>query len=271
MFSVFGPSKVEYLIVFLFQLKIFESAHAHEVKLRIEAEEALRTTVNEQEKLVEEKEELARELQNTLGNIALLDSHAREVNSRCDEAARELKLIQASIATLQQEKQKIRREKMEAVRWLERWRSRGDDGTANCDGFMGLVEDLPGLAEFSLADLQTATCNFSDSFKIGKGGHGCVYKGEMLGRTVAIKKLYPTSMQGQSEFQQEVSLSLLSFPPPKPSLILVTVGVYCMRLQICKGCFRHSQNSRLLNINIKQHWPKFNSSFNILIALEGAT
>ncbi|GLU02360.1 hypothetical protein SLE2022_196140 [Rubroshorea leprosula] len=195
------------------RLKFFESAHAHEVKLRMEAEEALRTTVNEQEKLVEEKEELERELQKTLRNIALLDSHAQEVNSRCDETARELKLILASIATLQQEKQKIRRQKMEAVRWLERWRSRGDDGTANCDGFMGLVEDLPGLAEFSLADLQTATCNFSDSFKIGKGGHGCVYKGEMLGRTVAIKKLNPTSMQGQSEFQQEVQvLSKLQHP-----------------------------------------------------------
>ncbi|XVE59254.1 hypothetical protein DITRI_Ditri05aG0031100 [Diplodiscus trichospermus] len=185
------------------KLKDFESARVHEVKLRKEAEEALRTAMQEQEKLIKEKEELTRELQGTMRNVALLNCHAQEANRKRDEADEELKLIQASIATLRQEKQRIRQQKMEAVRWLERWRSRGQAGAATCNGFIGLVEDLPELAEFSLADVQTATCNFSESFKIGKGGHGCVYKGEMLGRTVAIKKLYPHNIQGQSEFQQE--------------------------------------------------------------------
>lgn len=195
------------------RLNFFESAHACEVKLREEAEEALRATVNKQEKLVEEKEELTRELERTLRNIALLDSRAQDANYRRDEAAREEKLIQESIRTLRQEKQRISRQKMEAVRWLERWRSHGQNGSANCDEFIGLAEALPGLAEFSLAELQTATFNFSESFKIGKGGHGCVYKGEMLGRTVAIKTLYPSNVQGQSEFQQEVQvLSKLQHP-----------------------------------------------------------
>ncbi|KAK6271975.1 PREDICTED: U-box domain-containing protein 33 [Theobroma cacao] len=188
------------------KLKDFESARFREVKLRKEAEEALRTTLQEQEKLVNEKQEVTIELQKTMRNVALLNSHAQEANRRHDEVAGELKLIQASIATLRQEKQRIRQQKMEAVRWLERWRSHGQAGVTTCNGFIGLVEDFPELAEFSLADVQTATCNFSESFKIGKGGHGCVYKGEMLGRTVAIKKLYPHNMQGQSEFQQEAQL-----------------------------------------------------------------
>ena len=151
-------------------------------------------------------------------NVALLDSRAQEANRRCDEATEELKLIQASIATLQYEKQKIRRQKMEAMHWLDRWRSRGQAGTSHCNGFIGVFEDLPELAEFSLSDLETATCNFSESFKIGQGGNGSVYKGEMLDKTVAIKKLHPHNMQGQSEFQREVAYLSLSLshthPPP---------------------------------------------------------
>lgn len=190
---------------FLFpsQVNVYESAHAREVKLRKEAEDALITTLQDQEKLLEEREEVTIEIQKTMRNVALLDSRAQEANRRCDEVAGELNLIQASIATLRQEKQRIRRQKSEALRWLERWR-RGQAGAANCDGFIGFVEGLPELAEVSLSDLQTATCNFSESFKIGQGGYGCVYKGEMLGRTVAIRKFYPHNMQGPSEFQQEV-------------------------------------------------------------------
>lgn len=159
---------------------------------------------------MEEREDVTLELRRTMRNVALLDSRAQEANRRHDEAAGELKLVQESIATLRQEKQRIRKQKMEALHWLERWRSRGQGGTANCTGLIGFIDELPELAEFPLLDLQTATCNFSESFKIGQGGYGCVYKGEMLGRTVAIKKLHPYNMHGESEFQQEVlSLSLL--------------------------------------------------------------
>uniref|UniRef100_A0A5B6ZZV1 RING-type E3 ubiquitin transferase n=1 Tax=Davidia involucrata TaxID=16924 RepID=A0A5B6ZZV1_DAVIN len=185
------------------KIKAFDSAHAHEVKLRRESEDALRMTIQEQEKLLEERELVTRELHKDMRNIALLDSRAQEANRRCEEASEELKLIQESIATLRHEKQKIRRQKMEAMHWLEQWKRCGQAAGANCNGFIG---DSPQLAEFSLSDLQTATCNFSESFKIGQGGYGSVYKGEMLDKTVAIKKLHPHNMQGQSEFQQEVQV-----------------------------------------------------------------
>ncbi|KAL9334187.1 hypothetical protein Peur_074326 [Populus x canadensis] len=188
------------------KVKIFESAHAHEVKLRKEAEDALNNTIMEQEKLLEEKDEATRKLERTMRNVALLDSRAQEANRRSEEAAGELKLIQTSISSLRQEKQRIRQQKIEAVHWLERWRSHGQAGASNCNGILGITEELPELAEFSLSDLQTATCNFSESFKLGQGGCGCVYKGEMLGRTVAIKRLHPNNTQGQLEFQKEVQV-----------------------------------------------------------------
>lgn len=191
-------------------MKAFESAHVHEVILKKEAEDALRTTLEEQDKLVQERENIVKELQRTMRSVALLDSRAREAIRCHDEAVGELKVIQSSIATLRQEKQQIQRQKMEALHWLNRWRNRRLAGATQCNDLIGFVEELPELAEFSLSDLQTATCDFSESFKIGQGGYGCVYKGEMLGRTVAIRKLHPHNVQGQSEFQQEV-LSLPHF------------------------------------------------------------
>ncbi|KAK2985031.1 hypothetical protein RJ640_015628 [Escallonia rubra] len=188
------------------KVKAFECAHAHEVELKREAEDALRTTIQEQEKLLEEREATMSQLHQAMRNIALLDTRAEEASRRRDEAAGELKLVQASIATLRHEKQKIQRQKMEAMRWLELWKTRRQAAGANCSGFIRFNKDSTELAEFSLSDLQTATCNFSESFKIGQGGFGCVYKGELMDRTVAIKKLHPHNMQRQSEFQQETQV-----------------------------------------------------------------
>ncbi|KAF4368747.1 hypothetical protein G4B88_003620 [Cannabis sativa] len=186
--------------------EMLDSAFRHEGKLRKEAEDALKITLEEQEILLKERKDITLELHRTMRNVALLDSRAQEALNRNDEASDELKLVQESIATLRQEKHRIRKQKMEAVRWLERWRSRGQGRGVNCTSLIGCTDELPELAEFSLSDLETATCNFSESFIIGHGGYGCVYKGELLGRTVAIKKLHSYNLQGESEFQQEVKV-----------------------------------------------------------------
>lgn len=185
---------------------MFESAHAHEAELRKKAEDVLRFTVLEQQKLLEESGVISRELQMTMRNVALLDSRAKEATRMRDEAAHELSLIQASISTLWQERHQIRRQKMEAFRWLERWKTRGQVRAAHYNGVIGFAEELPELAEFSLSDIQNATCSFSKSFEIAQGGFGRIYKGEMLGRTVAIKKFHQHNVQGPAEFHREVSL-----------------------------------------------------------------
>ncbi|XP_062206015.1 U-box domain-containing protein 70-like isoform X2 [Phragmites australis] len=60
-------------------------------------------------------------------------------------------------------------------------------------------------SQFSLAELQLATENFSESLKIGEGGYGHVYKGSICDTTVAIKILrHNENLQGLLQFQREV-------------------------------------------------------------------
>ncbi|XP_028096535.1 cysteine-rich receptor-like protein kinase 10 [Camellia sinensis] len=60
-----------------------------------------------------------------------------------------------------------------------------------------------------LVRLSAATDNFSASNKLGQGGFGPVYKGQLLdGREVAVKRLSSCSEQGLDEFTNEVLLIL---------------------------------------------------------------
>ncbi|XP_078182697.1 U-box domain-containing protein 33-like [Carex rostrata] len=60
------------------------------------------------------------------------------------------------------------------------------------------------FCEFSYEELQDATNGFDNSFKIGEGGYGSVFKGSLHGMTVAIKLLNPQGMRGKDEFYQEM-------------------------------------------------------------------
>ncbi|KAI9110298.1 hypothetical protein K1719_018740 [Acacia pycnantha] len=60
---------------------------------------------------------------------------------------------------------------------------------------------------FSFESIVAATNNFSDSYKLGEGGFGPVYKGTLTdGQEVAIKRLSKSSRQGLSEFKNEAKL-----------------------------------------------------------------
>ncbi|GMP75302.1 hypothetical protein CsSME_00032449 [Camellia sinensis var. sinensis] len=62
---------------------------------------------------------------------------------------------------------------------------------------------------FDLSTLSAATDNFSDSNKLGQGGFGPVYKGQLPdGKEVAVKRLSSVSEQGLDEFTNEVLLIL---------------------------------------------------------------
>nr|KAJ0193684.1 hypothetical protein LSAT_V11C800441600 [Lactuca sativa] len=63
-----------------------------------------------------------------------------------------------------------------------------------------------GVQQFNLEEIKEATGNFSQENFLGVGGFGSVYKGELGGRQVAVKRLTSTTGQGQEEFKNEVSV-----------------------------------------------------------------
>nr|GEV84436.1 U-box domain-containing protein 33-like [Tanacetum cinerariifolium] len=179
--------------------KVYESAHAQEVELRKAAEDTLNTARVEHKQLMEQKELASKELHKAMRNMVVSENQVEEANRRREESSVELKLIEASVATLKIEQQTIQRQRLEAENWLERWKICGQAG--------GVSSTTARLMEYTDLDLETATCGFSDSFKISCESDGVsFYKGEILNRTVMIKKLHPNNLQAQSEFQQEVQV-----------------------------------------------------------------
>ncbi|CAI0547852.1 unnamed protein product, partial [Linum tenue] len=76
----------------------------------------------------------------------------------------------------------------------------------------GLLDLQTGL--FTLRQIKTATNNFDAVNKLGEGGFGCVYKGELAdGTIIAVKQLSSKSKQGNREFVTEVGMiSALQHP-----------------------------------------------------------
>ncbi|CAL9096556.1 unnamed protein product [Musa textilis] len=68
---------------------------------------------------------------------------------------------------------------------------------------------------FSFTVLQEATNSFDESWVIGVGGFGKVYKGALRDETkVAVKRGNPKSQQGLNEFRTEIELLSPAPPPP---------------------------------------------------------
>ncbi|XP_059660786.1 G-type lectin S-receptor-like serine/threonine-protein kinase SD1-1 [Cornus florida] len=74
-------------------------------------------------------------------------------------------------------------------------------------GSEAVNEENMELPIFNMITITEATNNFSDSSKIGEGGFGPVYKGQLAtGQEIAVKRLSENSKQGLQEFKNEVIL-----------------------------------------------------------------
>lgn len=98
------------------------------------------------------------------------------------------------------------------VYYLVRRQEKGTGNWTSFDVSQG-AEELDGssrhsdLPFFDLSTIAAATDNFSVAKKLGEGGFGSVYKGQLSnGQEIAVKRLSKTSGQGTEEFKNEVTL-----------------------------------------------------------------
>ncbi|PON62140.1 Serine/threonine protein kinase [Trema orientale] len=80
----------------------------------------------------------------------------------------------------------------------------GETGSADIIELSKKKDNELPLLRFST--LVAATNNFSPENKLGEGGFGPVYKGELQGYDIAVKRLSKNSGQGQIEFKNEIEL-----------------------------------------------------------------
>ncbi|XP_062109452.1 G-type lectin S-receptor-like serine/threonine-protein kinase At1g61490 [Humulus lupulus] len=87
---------------------------------------------------------------------------------------------------------------------LHRRKAKRKENSTNNDFNRG--DKPPELHFFELDSVLIATNKFSLTNKLGQGGFGSVYKGQLQGKEVAVKRLSSSSSQGEEEFRNEMIL-----------------------------------------------------------------
>ncbi|XP_066347321.1 U-box domain-containing protein 33-like [Miscanthus floridulus] len=184
------------------KIKDSDYAKKHEMKMREELEVVLVAKRKQHEDLIKNKERAVSGLDSSMRRLAILDAHAEKIKLWIDEFSEELEVIQSSIESLCQKKLKMQKRETRHID-LDKECTYSHATLSNCVS-NAFGDNLYSFREFTMSDMQSATCNFSESFKIWSQGRGCVYKGEIMNRTVMIYKLLCHSIESVSQFQQEV-------------------------------------------------------------------
>ncbi|XP_066383052.1 U-box domain-containing protein 33-like [Miscanthus floridulus] len=184
------------------KIKDSDYAKKHEMKMREELEVVLVAKRKQHEDLIKNKERAVSGLDSSMRRLAILDAHAEKIKLWIDEFSEELEVIQSSIESLCQKKLKMQKRETRHID-LDKECTYSHATLSNCAS-NAFGDNLYSFREFTMSDMQSATCNFSESFKIWSQGRGCVYKGEIMNRTVMIYKLLCHSIESVSQFQQEV-------------------------------------------------------------------
>lgn len=164
--------------------RTLEDLYLSQVQQRKETEESFSRVQQELEQFKIQKDELAEKLRKA-------DEHNEHLQGQLSESREHYDWLLS-------EHDHLLHERDRAVRDVEELRRKR--------GQMLSVLVTATHCEFSSSELECATENFSSSLKIGEGGFGCVYRGVLRNMTAAIKVLRPDSLQGQSQFEQEVAI-----------------------------------------------------------------
>ncbi|XP_021906273.1 U-box domain-containing protein 33 isoform X1 [Carica papaya] len=178
--------------------KASENLYSEELKQRKEIEVALAKEKEELEKVKNHLDKITEELRIALEQKLNFESQLAE----SDQMVKELegKIISAVelLQSYKKEQDELQVERDNALREAEELGESQQE--VSC---MHLPQFF---TEFSFSEIEDATQNFDPSLKIGEGGYGSIYKGLLRHTLVAIKLLHAHSLQGPSEFQQEVNV-----------------------------------------------------------------
>ncbi|GMI73609.1 hypothetical protein like AT2G45910 [Hibiscus trionum] len=180
------------------RVKASENLYAQELKQRKEIEEALSNEKVDLGKMKNQRDEVMIELQAALDQKSSLEKQIAESEKEVEELEEKILSAVELLQNYKKEREELQMERDNALREAEELRqSRAESSGAHMHQF---------FTEFSFAEIEEATLNFDPSLKIGEGGYGSIYKGILRHITVAIKLLHSNSLQGPSEFQQEVDV-----------------------------------------------------------------
>ncbi|KAK1604794.1 hypothetical protein QYE76_028467 [Lolium multiflorum] len=184
---------------------VFEQEASDERMRRIESERMARTSEDlylNQVQQRKETEEFLSKIQEELQQLKVRQNEAIEelqkANEHNENLQHQLSESKDHYDWLLSEHDHLLHERNRSVREVEELRQRR--------GQILSVLVTAMHCEFSPSELECATEKFSSLRKIGEGGFGCVYKGVLRNMTVAIKVLRPDGLQGQSQFEQEVTI-----------------------------------------------------------------
>ncbi|XP_050385351.1 U-box domain-containing protein 33 isoform X3 [Argentina anserina] len=178
--------------------KASEFLYNEELKQRKEIEDTVAREREELEKMKRQRDEVMEELSAALEQKSQLESQIIE-SDRIVQSL-EQKIISAVdlLQSYKRERDELHVERDNALREAEELRiQQGEASSAHVPQF---------FSDFSFSEIEEASQNFDPSAKIGEGGFGSIFKGFLRHTEVAIKMLNAHSLQGPSEFQQEVDI-----------------------------------------------------------------
>ena len=168
------------------QVKELENLYADELRQRREIDETL-------EKIKEDHENIKKELHMALEQKSYLESKISDFEHMVQELEDKI----SDFENPKRERDELQVKLDDALRLVEEMRFKQAETTSSSS-----VSHL--YTEFDFSEVKDATCNFDPALKIGEGGYGSIFRGSLRHIEVAIKMLHSNSLQGPSEFQQEV-------------------------------------------------------------------
>ncbi|KAJ8900520.1 hypothetical protein K2173_025297 [Erythroxylum novogranatense] len=175
-----------------------ENLYAEELKQRKEVEELLAKEKEEFLKMTKERDQVMEELRIALDQKSLLESEVTQLDQM--EKDLEQKIISAVdlLQNYKKERDELQIDRDKALKEAEELKK--------CRAEASGTHIPQYYSEFSFLEIEEGTNKFDPSLKIGEGGYGGIYRGVLRHTEVAIKMLHPHSLQGPSEFQQEVDI-----------------------------------------------------------------